>query len=282
MKDEGGPLAVAKNIADGIKAVTDPILATQNRRVEGPTRPFLPDGALEGQNTRLSRSANRAGLVANIVALPQAGRELASAIRSGDGRSILEASGGAVSAVGNAVKGGIETAQQIGEFRVYSNVARQRLLSQAARDGVPVGRREANRIARQAANTVLDPRNRGQQLLSRAAAGEAASRLPVRPELRNAQQRAFQAGAAAVRREVGDQAARAGGRLVPGLNWVIAAADVASAVGTVTDNEASPVKKTTAVVTAVGSVMAATNLPLISQIGAGVSGVSGFVGALFG
>jgi len=76
--------------------------------------------------------------------------------------------------------------------------------------------------------------------------------------------------------------AKTAGRFAPGANIVIAAADAAKAVSTLRDPEASGAKKTTAVITAVGSALAATNIPGVSQAGAAVSAVSDFVGGFFG
>jgi hypothetical protein len=68
-------------------------------------------------------------------------------------------------------------------------------------------------------------------------------------------------------------------RFVPGLNVAIAALDTANAAATIADPKASAGKKITAGVTAVASIVSATNVPILSQIGAGVSGVSSVVGA---
>lgn len=73
-------------------------------------------------------------------------------------------------------------------------------------------------------------------------------------------------------------AARTGGRFVPGLNAGIAAADVTTAAATLSSN-ASGWKKTTSVITAVGSVAAATNIPGVSQAGAVVSTLSSLAGS---
>ncbi|QQR43437.1 hypothetical protein JKA73_31075 [Myxococcus xanthus] len=76
-------------------------------------------------------------------------------------------------------------------------------------------------------------------------------------------------------------AAKALGRFAPGVNVAIAAVDVANAGATLMDKNASTGKKVTSVITAVGSVAAATNIPIVSQVGAAVSTVSSIVGAFF-
>ena len=72
-------------------------------------------------------------------------------------------------------------------------------------------------------------------------------------------------------------AAKAAGRFAPGVNIAIAAVDGAGAVDPA-DPNASTTKKVTSVITALGSVAAATNIPIVSQVGAAVSTVSSVVG----
>lgn len=77
-------------------------------------------------------------------------------------------------------------------------------------------------------------------------------------------------------------AAKALGRFAPGVNVAIAAVDVANAGATLMDKDASIGKKATSVITAVGSIAAATNIPVVSQVGAAISTVSSIVGSFFG
>jgi len=76
-------------------------------------------------------------------------------------------------------------------------------------------------------------------------------------------------------------AAKAAGRFVPGANVAIAALDTATAAATLADPNASTGAKVTSCITAVGSIVAATNIPVVSQIGAAVSAVSSFIGSFF-
>ncbi|NMO22148.1 hypothetical protein HPC49_36590 [Pyxidicoccus fallax] len=104
---------------------------------------------------------------------------------------------------------------------------------------------------------------------------------------------AAKAALGTVSREAGEAAVKAGakaaagtaaktlGRFAPGVNVAIAAVDVANAGATLMDKNASTGKKVTSVITAVGSVAAATNIPIVSQVGAAVSTVSSIVGAFF-
>jgi hypothetical protein len=74
-------------------------------------------------------------------------------------------------------------------------------------------------------------------------------------------------------------AAKLAGRFAPGLNVGIAAMDVGIAIKTITDPKASVAAKVTSGITALGSVAAATNIPIVSQVGAAVSIASTAVGA---
>lgn len=73
-------------------------------------------------------------------------------------------------------------------------------------------------------------------------------------------------------------AAKLAGRFAPGVNVAIAALDVGIAVKTITDPKASIAAKVTSGITALGSVAAATNIPIVSQVGAAVSVASTAVG----
>ncbi|MBJ6759694.1 hypothetical protein JGU66_02890 [Myxococcaceae bacterium JPH2] len=104
---------------------------------------------------------------------------------------------------------------------------------------------------------------------------------------------AAKAALSAVGKEAGEVAVKAGakaaagtaakalGRFAPGVNVAIAAVDVANAGATLMDKNAGVGKKVTSVITAVGSIAAATNIPVVSQVGAAVSTVSSIVGAFF-
>lgn len=79
----------------------------------------------------------------------------------------------------------------------------------------------------------------------------------------------------------GRVATRAAGRFVPGANVAIAALDVNEARRAFQDPNASAGRRATAAITALGSVAAATNIPIVSQVGAAISTVSSVVGAWF-
>lgn len=74
---------------------------------------------------------------------------------------------------------------------------------------------------------------------------------------------------------------KAAARFAPGMNIAIAAMDTANFAATMMDDKASTGKKIFSGLTAAGSIAAATNIPVVSQIGAGVSAISGLVGSFF-
>ncbi|HEX5751453.1 MAG TPA: hypothetical protein VFZ09_34845 [Archangium sp.] len=75
-------------------------------------------------------------------------------------------------------------------------------------------------------------------------------------------------------------AAKAAGRFAPGVNIGIAALDTALAAKTIADPNASIASKVTSGITAAGSIVAATNIPIVSQVGAAVSTASSVAGAV--
>jgi hypothetical protein len=70
---------------------------------------------------------------------------------------------------------------------------------------------------------------------------------------------------------------KATARFAPGVNVAIAAYDAGVMAKDLADPKASTTRKIASVITAVGSGAAATNIPVVSQIGAGVALVSGMV-----
>ncbi len=68
-------------------------------------------------------------------------------------------------------------------------------------------------------------------------------------------------------------------RFVPYLNYAMATSDVAAAAAIHTDPKASLGKKLAAYITAIGSVVAATNYPIVSSAAAAVSTASYIVGS---
>ncbi len=93
-------------------------------------------------------------------------------------------------------------------------------------------------------------------------------------------------GAAAVAKGAGLAAKGAGtlaklaGRFAPGVNIALAGLDVATAAATWADPKASIASKVTSGITALGSIASATNIPIVSQVGAAVSVASTVAGVV--
>lgn len=268
--------------ANGLRSLTDGVAATQVRGAAGPQRlgPWELPGrgnaaTVEGVNTRGARWAGAAGTAASVAQLPGAAylafRDTRDFFRNPSAATANTAAGsvaGAASTGLNVVKGGLETAGNVSNYRAAANAART-AFTQAAPD---VSRAVTQRVATTAAREALEGASR--QVVRHVAARAAGEGLEVAGRLgANAARAAMHGGGTAV--------ARAAGRFAPGLNVAIAAADTAAAASTLADPNASAGKKVTAGVTALGSVAAATNIPVVSQAGAVVSTVSGFVGSFF-
>lgn len=80
---------------------------------------------------------------------------------------------------------------------------------------------------------------------------------------------------------IAETAARGLARFTPGLDVAMAGVDIAEAVRIISDPDASLTDKITSGITAFGSCLAATNIPIVSQIGAGISAVASVVGSVF-
>lgn len=109
----------------------------------------------------------------------------------------------------------------------------------------------------------------------------ATGRTAAKKLLREGGEAAAKSASKAVAKSALKSGAKAAGRFVPGVNIAIAGLDTAAAAATLADPKASTGKKVTSCITAVGSIAAATNIPVVSQAGAVVSTVSSFVGSFF-
>ncbi|AEI62470.1 hypothetical protein [Corallococcus macrosporus] len=274
---------VVGQFANGAKIASDSVAGTQVREGTGPRRfgnTALPGGngsIVEGTNTRLSRGAGAVGLAASVSQLPGAGylaaRDVRDAFRNPSGESINKAAGSVASLAStglNVVKGGLEVAGNVSNFRAATNAARtafQAAAPEALRTGAG-----ANRVVGAATDAALAGGSRNVVRGAAAAVAEEGAERAARLA-GNAARGALRNGGTAV--------ARAAGRFAPGLNVAIAVADTAAAVSTIRDPNASTGKKITSGITALGSIAAATNIPVVSQAGAVVSTVSSFVGSFF-
>lgn len=106
-------------------------------------------------------------------------------------------------------------------------------------------------------------------------------RTLARETLKEGGELAAKAGMRAAAKAGATTLAKAAGRFAPGVNIAIAALDTANFAATMADPKASTGAKITSGITAAGSILAATNIPVVSQIGAGISLVSSFVGSWF-
>ncbi|MFY0573863.1 cell wall anchor protein [Cystobacter fuscus] len=221
-------------------------------------------------------------------------KDVRDALRSGSAEQRDKAIGSVATAgktAINTVKGGLELTRDVQKFG-----GAYRAASQAFRTAAPNATGKAVRAAATtAAGHAFQGATEGvarrgvQEAVKKAAQGSsiantmgAATRAAGKTLAREGAEAAGKAAVQAGVRAAAGPVAKAAGRFVPGANVAIAALDVASAYSTVKDPKASTTKKVTSVITAVGSVAAATNIPVVSQVGAAVSTVSSFVGGLFG
>ncbi len=168
-------------------------------------------------------------------------------------------------------KQGLETADRIHTYRSTSRAVRMGFLS-----GAPGADGLAKKLGRDAGRAaVKGPLERGalwrrtnQRLLK---AGETG--------LHAAQKGAVNAGLEAAERAASSPAAKVLGRFAPGVNVAMAAHDTYRAVQDLRDPKKSVGKKITSGVTALGSIASATNIPVVSQVGAAVSTASWLVGS---
>ncbi|MFZ9886813.1 MAG: hypothetical protein ACO3JL_04850 [Myxococcota bacterium] len=261
----------------------------------------LPEGAAtRGQvalrNTTTSRVAGAAGAMASVAQLPGAAytaqRDVRRAVREPTRENVAGAVGSSVSLVGTAAgatKGVLNTTAMVQTER-----SARRAAAEAFRAAVPGASTEATRAAAQQA-TASALRGESARLAGSAAesgaraqmrgAGQSvaqgagpAQRAAAREMLRQGGKASGQAAVRAATRAGTGAVARAAARFTPGLNIAMAAADTAASAATWANPKASTAKKVMSSITAVGSVAAATNIPIVSQVGAGVSLLSGVVG----
>ena len=269
-------------VANGAKSVSDGVASTQMRRAPGPQKlgPWNIPGrenraTVEGVNTRGARWAGAVGTAASVAQLPGAAytafRDTRDFFKNPSGATAAKAGSslfGAASTGLNVLKGGLEFAGNVSNYRAAANATRT-AFTQAAPQAT---RAVTNRVVTAAAREAVEG---GSRQVVRAVAARAAG---------EGLEAAGRIGANAARAAVhggGTALARNAARFAPGLNVAIAALATAAAIRTIADPTASPGKKITAGITALGSIAAATNIPVVSQVGAVVSTVSSFVGAFF-
>lgn len=133
-------------------------------------------------------------------------------------------------------------------------------------------------------STLAKSMGTGSRAAAKAATGPAAKAAAAAAKATAGTSKLAKAGSIAgkIAKGSGQIAGKAGARFVPGLNAAVAAMDTANAVSTLRDPKASTTSKVTSVITAAGSIAAATNIPIVSQVGGAVSAVSSFIGSIWG
>lgn len=248
-----------------------------------------------GEGTRSLGSV--AGLAGSAISLPSGISKAAAAIerarQTGSRSDIANASASTTSAASTAtrlVKHSLETVsigsrfvvRKAGEkaFRQAVPGASKAVVKAAARQAAQeVVKDTTAKIARR--STVAAAKGAAQKAGSVAKATGAVGRTAAKKLLREGGEAAAKAAGKAVAKGALKTGAKAAGRFVPGLNVAIAGLDTATAAATLADPKATTGKKVTSVITAAGSIVAATNIPVVSQIGAAVSTVSSFIGSFF-
>lgn len=249
---------------------------------------------------KLKLAGGVAGAVSGIVSLPgqlaSSVKDIRQAVRTGSRADVVQAAQTALGAASSAVKavsGGLESAVAVNKLATTYRAAR--LAFKAAAPGVSaaVARAAAKsamkstvegatrQVARAAARAVVKDVARAEAgSLARAVAGSA-SRAAAKATLQGASHAAVEAAAHAGAKAATGALSRAAARFAPGVNVAMAAIDTGVAVATLADPKASTGKKIASCITAAGSIAAATNIPIVSQVGAAVSTVSALVGAFF-
>jgi len=280
------PINAVNRGANGVKSATDFLSAmntdtTPGQRQIGPIN-IGPEGrsVVDPLNTRANRIVGGVGAAASAAQLPGAAytalRDGRNAINDPTAENITRAAGSGASALStaaNTAKGVIETNSLVRNFNGIRDAA-ARAMTESAPDAA---REVVDRVARETAQNVLDDASRQ---VTRAAAARAAE---------NGLEAAARAGANAARAAAPGVAAatagRAAARFVPGLNAAIAVADSAAFGAEVANawrtGQPNVGKLATSGITALGSIAAATNIPIVSQAGAVVSTVSSLVGSFF-
>lgn len=231
--------------------------------------------AVEGLNNPLTRGLGAAGAGFGLLNAPgQVGKFF-------DDKATTSDKLGAASGLMGTAKGGLETGGLIGNYLNAKGAASSAF--QAVAPGA--SRSVLDTASKAAANMSLagTGSSRGIMDMVKAGMGEgdtiagvmgAANRAGGRQLLRNGTSAALSGAAHAGTSTLGKAAAR----FAPGMNVAIAGLDTANFISTLNDDKASMGKKITSGITAAGSLVSASNIPIASQIGAGVSAISGLVG----
>lgn len=290
-----------KNIKQGAEG----LLGKANRAFI--TNPNYGAGGFKGL-TKLGATVNAAARYAGIPAAVAAGataiKDVRQAMRTGSKediitatRSSLDAAKAGVTAATGGIVGGKVMGGVLGGTIMKETLESGKKAADAFKKALPNASDDVLKAVKNAATKGIfeGATTKGLSRAITSAAGDAAKAGSTLAKgiLGSGTRSAAKAALATVGREAGEAALKQGakaaagtaartlGRFAPGVNVAIAAIDVANAGATLMDKNASTGKKVTSVITAVGSIAAATNIPIVSQVGAAVSTVSSIVGAFF-
>lgn len=185
---------------------------------------------------------------------------------------------GAVGSTATAASGVLQARAAVAGERAATRAVQNLAARSGNRAAAATVRAAAPEIAQAAAQAAASGGGRA-AINATEAAARAVSRTGVSTTARVAMRAAPTAAHAAA-----GAAARAGSRFVPGLNVAVAAADSTQAgldIYRAVNGNGSVGRAVLSSVTAAGSIVAATNVPIVSQIGAGVSAATGLVRDLF-
>lgn len=134
--------------------------------------------------------------------------------------------------------------------------------------------KEALNSAKESVQNVKDAVSSTKELLETKTAQRAITKVASTTAGAAATKAATKAAEHAVAKTATKVAAKAAARFVPGANVAMAAVDAHHAYKVMNDPKASTWQKGSAAVTALGSAAAATNIPIVSQVGAAVATVA--------
>lgn len=277
----GGPslLETISNVGNAATSVPSQFLQARTgeaARLGGyiPTNASFMQNGMGAVNNSATRNLGALGFGAGLLQAPtQAGKLFAGDSSTSDRL-------GAASNLTGTAKSGLETAGMFGDLhraRGAATTAMTAAAPNASRSVIGAGANAAADLALTRGTNVAGVTN-----AVRGAAGEGSTLArALGVGNRAAGQGAVRAGVSGAAHAGASTLGKAAARFAPGLNVAIAAMDTANFAATMMDDKASTGKKVFSGLTAAGSIAAATNIPIVSQIGAGVSAVSGLIGSFF-
>jgi hypothetical protein len=243
----------------------------------GMLTPFRSVGGAVYQAATLGGKVKTAAADVRKAVRTRNGSDVATAVRTS-----AAATSGAIQTAHKSAAAGVLVHKSVAAYRAASNAfkataphASKAVVSAAARAAVKNSLAGAKAAAKHPVEAAARLAAQKSGAAVKTFAGSS-SRAIIKTASEAAGKAALRAGA----KSGASVLAKAAGRFAPGVNVAVAALDVAQAGATLADQKASVGKKAASVITAAGSVVSATNIPLVSQIGAGVSMVSGIVGGI--